>query len=170
MCSGFISIVSDGDTWEHKAHRPLNELNELILCKHMCVCEHTCVVKWLNLWRTYTCLCIFNQCVCVCLHFSGQSSMCFSSVCFCSYMCLCLKAAPSQTSHCLPLINPLITVISDSFHHYSLHTAHCLPAYTTDFLTHTHTKEHTDKHTEAWLLITHSSTFTPAVCHPSLCH
>lgn len=77
------------------------------------------------------------------------------------------KRHQPRASWCLPLINPLITVISDSFHHYRFHTTHCLPPHTTipgeNFT-------RTQEHTEAWLLITHSSTFTPAVCHPSLCH
>ena len=78
------------------------------------------------------------------------------------------------TSRCLPLINLLITVISDSFHHYRFRATHCLPLYTTgpggNFThAHTHNHTHTGKRREAWLLITHSSTFTPAVRHPSPC-
>lgn len=93
----------------------------------------------------------------------------------CFRVCLRLKAAPSQRKSLPPPINLLITVISDSFHHYRFHTTHCLPLYTTipgeNFTqTHTHTRTHTQEHTEAWPLITHSSTSTPAVCHPSLCH
>lgn len=72
--------------------------------------------------------------------FSSSSSFLWESA-------LVWKQHHPSASRCLPLINLLITVISDSFHHYRFHTTHCLFS-TQPFLERTsHTYTHIYKYT-----------------------